>query len=500
MSGALQDKSEPLLTSQPHAPSDSTAVHSTAGHPTTIADAHGLVHTIGILLRNRPLLFVVAFGCLGGLLFGYDIGVMGAAHCLTRMTTAPVTLQPSPSSCLPPAPPFSVLLLLGGVIVLDGFRQQFGYPLLVQGVEDDASTSASLAWLVSVFPLCCAATAIVSGTLSDVLSRRYSVLLGAVLFTVGGAIQAFSSSHSTLLFGRVLGGFAIGILSTIIPIYNAELSAPDVRGIMNTLFQLAITIGILVAFAFNLLTRYAGDEGGWRWSLGMQSVLSAVLVVGIGMLPESPRWFMKKRREEEARAVLRRLRLVQPVEPAAVVEEEKAGAEGEASAVGDGLREGFFKPQPVHDSLDAEVEEIRASIWEEEAAGVAAWSDLIAPPMRLRLLYGCGVQAMQQLTYINAVMYYSSIIFSAVGINPLVATAVTGLVNVLATMFTISYVDRLGRIPLLLTGGAGMMLSALLVACVSSLSAPVTANAGVSVSGLLIVLLICSFVISFGAR
>ena len=386
------------------------------------------------------------------------------------------------------------------MIVLDGFRQQFGYPLLVQGVEDDSSTSASLAWLVSVFPLCCAATAIVSGSLSDVLSRRYSVLLGAVLFTVGGAFQALSSGHSTLLFGRVLGGFAIGILSTIIPIYNAELSAPDIRGIMNTLFQLAITVGILFAFAFNLLTRYTGGEEGWRWSLGMQSVLSAVLVLGIGLLPESPRWLMKKKREGEARTVLKRLRVVHPVERAEVVEEEKKAEGDEAADGGLGAVGTFFHPQPIHDSIDLEVEEIRASIWEEEQAGVAAWSDLIAPPMRLRLLYGCGIQAMQQLTYINAVMYYSSIIFSAVGISPLVATAVTGLVNVLATVYTISYVDRLGRIPLLLTGGAGMMLAALLVACVSSLSAPVTANAGPSLPGLLIVLLICSFVISFGAR
>ena len=212
-----------------------------------------------------------------------------------------------------------------------------------------------------------------------------------------------------------------------------------------------------------------------------------------------------------------------------VEEETKEGGGGGGTA---GEDAGFFAPQPVHDSIDLEVEEIRASIWEEEQARVAAWSDLIAPPMRLRFLYGCGIQAMQQLTYINAVMshshrtaatltrtlrsasradltppftlcairYYSSIIFSAVGISPLVATAGIGLVNVLATVYTISYVDRLGRIPLLLTGGAGMMLAALLVACVSSLSAPVTANAGVSLPGLLIVLLICSFVVSFGAR
>ena len=458
MSDDRKDKSEPLLSHATNGDSSTTSYTSDSLSLSPDATAQGLLHTITVLLLNRPLLLVVLFGCLGGLLFGYDIGVMG------------------------------------GVIVLDGFRRHFGFPLLVQGVEDDASTSASLAWLVSVFPLCCAATAIVSGSLSDFLGRRYSVLLGAVFFTVGGGLQALADSQSTLLLGRVLGGFAVGILSTIVPMFNAELSAPEVRGIMNTLFQLAITLGILFAFTFNLFTRYALGDGGWRWSLAMQSGLSAVLVLGIGFLPESPRWFMKKRREQDARAVLKRLRIVHTVDAAAAEEESK---DGQATGAGGEGGAGFFNAQPVKDSLDAEVEEIRASIWEEEAAGVSSWSELLAPPMRLRLLYGCGMQAMQQATFINAVMYYSSIFFSAVGINPLVATAVTGLANVAFTFWSISYIDRVGRVPLLLWGGCGMLLSALLVACVSSLSAPVKANAGVSLSGLLIVVLVCTFVSSF---
>ena len=400
---------------------------------------------------------------------------------------------------------------MGGVIVLDGFRRSFGFPLLVQGVEDNASTSAQLAWLVSIFPLCCACTAIIAGTLADRLSRRYTVLLGAVIFTVGGALQALADSTTTLLAGRVLGGLAVGILSCVVPIYNAELSPPHLRGVLSTLFQLAITIGILVAFSFNLLTRVIGSEDGWRWSLGMQSVLSVVLVLGIGFLPESPRWFMKEKREDEARTVLRRLRIITPVqqqqqpEPEEAQEEQKADGKVEktagktaASASGsDSMADAFLRPRPVHDSVDEEIEGIRASILEEAQAGEAGWADLLSPPMRLRMLFGCGIQACQQLTFINAVMYYSTIIASAVGINPLAATAVIGLVNVVLTVMTISYVDRVGRIPLLLLGSVGMLAAALLVACTVYLSSPAS-----SAAGLLTVLLICChvgcFAFSFG--
>ena len=364
--------------------------HSDALTPPT--RANGLSHsesnepaslraTLRMLTDNRPLFLVVCFGCLGGLLFGYDIGVMG------------------------------------GVIVLDGFRRSFSFPLLVQGVEDDPSTSAQLAWLVSVFPLCCACTAIVSGSLSDSLSRRYSILVGALLFTVGGGLQAFADSTTVLLAGRVLGGFAVGILSTIIPVYNAELSAPHVRGAMSVLFQLAITIGILAAFLFNLATRLIGD-GGWRWSLGMQSVLSSVLVLGIMYLPESPRWLMKKRREEEARVVLKRLRVVtelrQHQQTAQVEEykEERKSDDAPNKLAGPAAKqlngsttdELFLQPHLVGNTLDEEVEEMRASIAKEEQMKTVAWSDLLSPALRLRMLYGCGIQACQQLTYINAVM------------------------------------------------------------------------------------------------
>ena len=385
------ERKEPLLADGLDGRSDASAPHikpNGLSIPTSTATAApepvGLAATLRVLMENRPLFFVVCFGCLGGLLFGYDIGVMG------------------------------------GVIVLDGFRTSFGFPLLVQGVEDDPSTSAQLAWLVSVFPLCCACTAIISGSLSDSLSRRYSILVGALLFTVGGALQAFADSTTVLLAGRVLGGFAVGILSTVIPVFNAELSSPHVRGGMSVLFQLAITVGILAAFLFNLATRLIGDSG-WRWSLGMQSVLSSVLVLGIMYLPESPRWLMKKRREEEARAVLRRLRVIVNVQHqldqhSAMLEEHKEerkdGDDKEKPSrptaakqtSGATAEEVFLQPHPIHNSLDEEVEEMRSSIAREEQTTTAAWSDLLSPALRLRMLYGCGIQACQQLTYINAVM------------------------------------------------------------------------------------------------
>ena len=227
---------------------------------------------------------------------------------------------------------------------------------------------------------------------------------------------------------------------------------------------------------------------------------------------------MKKKREEDARAVLKRLRVVTEVkqqqqgqqtaqmdhatEESKHSDDEKKPSSSSTAAAQQATTtpadELFLQPRPIHDTLDEEVEEMRSSIAKEERAKTASWSDLFTPQLRLRMLYGCGIQACQQLTYINAVMYYSTIIFSAVGISPLAATALTGAVNVIATTATITYVDRLGRIPLLLTGAVGMLVSSLLVACVSSLS-PVNADnaSNSSASGLLIVLFVCCHVTCF---
>ncbi|MCJ1297151.1 hypothetical protein MMC34_008720 [Xylographa carneopallida] len=329
------------------------------------------------LYNNPRLLLVIVFACFGGLLFGYDTGI------------------------------------IGGVTSLPDFRAQFDISLPGSNGVDSQATADEISWIVSSFLLGAAASALVTGPTADVISRRWTIFWGAVLFTIGGALQGAAYTVAQLIVGRVVAGLAVGALSTVIPIYNAELSSPEVRGTMNTLFQLAITAGILLAFLLNLGFKQLHPYG-WRLSLAIQSAFSLFLVFGTLLLPESPRWYMVKRREAEAIAVLTRLRNNKPVDPELAARAIVLAAIGAGDdAVVDGKHTGTFNA-PVertaanaaqfdvvkipHNTLEQEVEEMRASILHQERIGESHWRDVFSTPLRARVALGTGVQGWQQLT------------------------------------------------------------------------------------------------------
>jgi MFS transporter, SP family, galactose:H+ symporter len=192
---------------------------------------------------------------LGGLLFGYDTGVISGA-----------------------------LLFL---------RDVFHLSSLMQGVL----TSIALAGA--------AAGAAVAGGLADRFGRRPVLLVIAVVFTIGGIISALAPDLTTLLVGRLLVGIGIGVASMLTPLYLAETAPARSRGAMVSLNQLMITVGILVSY----LVGYAFAHGGqWRWMLGLGALPGAVLAVGMLVLPETPRWLAGHDRMADAEASLRRLR------------------------------------------------------------------------------------------------------------------------------------------------------------------------------------------------
>lgn len=337
------------------------------------------------LKSNPRLLGVVLFGAIGGVLFGYDTGV------------------------------------IGGVTVLEDFRHEMSIDLQVAGKDTDSAADTT-SWIVSSFLLGCAAAAIMTGPAADRWSRKQVIFWGSIIFTIGGAIQAASYSVAQIIAGRVIAGLAIGALSTVIPMYNAEISSPSVRGIANSLFQLAITAGILLAFLLNLGFKYIHPYG-WRLSLGMQSVLSLFLIFGIAILPESPRYLMLKRQEAQAVKVLKRIRKISPVDP------ERAELAIVAAATGGAVDENgkavidyttFNRPVPrtpennddfnivklPTNTLEQEIEEIRASIIHEEKLGQAGWKDLFSTPLRARVVCGTGVQGWQVSFYYNRSIIY----------------------------------------------------------------------------------------------
>jgi SP family galactose:H+ symporter-like MFS transporter len=267
-------------------------------------------------------------------------------------------------------------------------------------------------WIVSSMMLGAALGAAGAGWMSATLGRKRSLSLGAVLFVAGSLLCAFAWSPDTLIMARVVLGLAIGIASFTAPLYLAEVAPEYIRGAMVSLYQLMITIGILVAFLSDTAFSYSGN---WRWMLGVIALPGVLFLLGVSLLPDSPRWLMMRGRKEEAREVLLRLR----GDPAIVSREA-------------------------------------ADIEEQLKTPQRGWH-LFLENSNFRRSVGLGVllQLVQQFTGINVVMYYAPRIFQSMGYDVAAQmwfTAAVGLTNVLATFIAIGLVDRWGRKPILYTG------------------------------------------------
>ncbi|MGI4983831.1 MAG: sugar porter family MFS transporter [Janthinobacterium lividum] len=274
-------------------------------------------------------------------------------------------------------------------------------------------------WIVSSMMFGAAVGAIVAGWLSWSLGRKYSLVLGAILFVAGSVVCAFAWNPMVLIGGRILLGLAVGIASFTAPLYLSEIAPQSVRGAMISLYQLMITVGILAAFLSNTAFSY---NGNWRWMLGVIAFPALVLLMGVMLLPRSPRWLMMRGREDEALRILVSLR------------SDRATAEREIHEIREQLRvkqEGF---------------------------------SLLRANRNFRRSLGLGIllQIMQQLTGINVVMYYAPRIFGLAGYGSpqaqLWGTVLIGAVNVLSTFIAIGLVDRWGRKPILYTGFTVMAL------------------------------------------
>ncbi len=319
---------------------------------------------------------IAATAALGGLLFGYDTGVISGA-----------------------------LLFL---------REAFHLSNLMLGVV----TSLALAGA--------AVGAGFAGPLSDHFGRRPILIVTACIFVVGGLVSAFAPVLAVLLIGRLLVGLGIGGASMLTPLYLAEIAPARERGALVSFSQLAVTVGILVAY----LVGYAfAASGAWRWMLGLGSVPGVILGVGMVFLPETPRWLAGHGRIEKARIAMKRLR-----------------------AVGK--------------DIEPEMRQLQADL--KPVAKVLPTSRLGHRVARLPLIVGIGLAIFQQVTGVNTVIYFAPVIFQASGLSSasaaILATAGIGVVNVVMTMVAIWLVDRLGRRLLLLGGLAGMGISLCLLA------------------------------------
>jgi sugar porter (SP) family MFS transporter len=327
----------------------------------------------GVSQRNPYVRRAATLAGIGGLLFGYDTGVIGGA--------------------LP--------------LIADDF---------------DWNTPFRKGVITSSLLLGAAVGAFLAGRLSDRLGRKRLILLTAATFVVGIAGSSLAPGAIVLVAFRVIIGLGVGSASVVVPLYIGELAPPNVRGALVSLNQLAITLGILIS---QLIAYFLTTTGQWRLMIALAVIPS--LVLGFGMLrqPESPAWLVEQERDDEARAILERVR---------------------------------ERPEDV----DAEVDEVQTVARQRE--GVSA---LFGPGVRPALVIGIALAVIQQVTGINTVIYYAPTLLEGAGLGQHAAiggTVIVGVINVLLTIVAIRLLDRVGRRPLLLGGTAGMVVGLVILA------------------------------------
>jgi sugar porter (SP) family MFS transporter len=321
---------------------------------------------------RRHILSGAAITALGGLLFGYDTGVISGA-------------------------------------------------LLFIGRDFPGLTSFDKELLTSILLIGALIGALAAGRIADRVGRRPTVLGTAALFVAGVMLAAFSPSYGVLVAARVVIGLAVGSASMVVPLYIGEVVPPRVRGAMVSFNQLAITSGILISY---LVDYGLSSSQDWRLMFGLAAIPAILMFTGTLFQHESPHWLVAQGREDEARAVLRRIR--------------------------------------AEDSIDAEIAAVR-----ELSARRSGFRELLAPAVRHVMVLGVVMAVLQQVTGINTIIYYAPTLLSAAGLGnsaALLANVVNGAVNVALTIVAIRLLDRVGRRPLLLGGTTGMAAGMIVVA------------------------------------
>ncbi|KAI5862230.1 general substrate transporter [Durotheca rogersii] len=311
---------------------------------------------------------------------------------------------------------------ISGFFSMTDFARRFGQ------MDPDGQyvfSAARQGAIVGLLPVGCLIGALISGSLGDVLGRRLAISLFALWACVGNIIEISSqTAWAQFAVGRLVTGCSIGALSVLVPMYQSESSPAVIRGLVVSMYQLFVTLGIWTSYMVDWGTVGRTSSASWRIPNGLGFLWSLILGIGILALPESPRHAYRRGRKDEARCTLARL----------------AGVE------------------PRHPSVDDEVAQIRAKLEEDCSAGKAHWFEIFTGPRMLyRTLLGIVLQSGQQLTGANFFFYYGTTVFKSTGLsNSYVTQIILGTVNVAATFIALYIVRRVSRRKALIVGAASM--------------------------------------------
>ncbi|KAJ7981435.1 putative Sugar transporter [Quillaja saponaria] len=315
--------------------------------------------------------------------------------------------------------------------------------------------------LVGILSIISLVGSLVGGRTSDIIGRKWTMALAAVVFQGGAAIMTLAPTFGILIVGRLLAGVGIGLGVMIAPVYIAEISPTIARGSLTSFPEIFINLGILLGYVSNYAFSGFSVHINWRIMLAVGILPSVFIGFALFIIPESPRWLVMQNRVDEARSVL-----LKTNENEKEVEERLAEIQ---LAAGPGFTNG---EKPV-------------------------WRELLSPspPLKRMLITGFGIQCFQQITGIDATVYYSPEIFKAAGLEDdskvLAATVAVGVTKTAFIMVAIILIDKLGRKPLLYLSTIGMTV------CLFSLALTMSLLGQGQIAVLLAVLFVCGNVAFF---
>lgn len=289
-----------------------------------------------------------------------------------------------------------------------------------------------LGLITSIFVLGCFAGMFPVAYIADKLGRRKAIQFGAIVYSLGGALQTAAHNYDMMLAGRFFSGFGVGIVSDLAPLYQAEIAHPSIRGRLTTLQQFMLGIGAFLAswITYGCTAGLRGTQAEWRIPLGLQILPALPLVAFILLLPESPRWLAERGRMDEAQATLARLH-----------------SRGDIS-------DPFVQSQML---------DIRADIDKAKDIGESTWSELFTVPSNLRrLALGYILQFSVQMTGVSAIQYYSTTIFTTMGFTTarvLLFQSINSIIALIGEACCVFWVDRTGRRKPLIIGNVASGLS-----------------------------------------
>ncbi|KAK2687827.1 hypothetical protein QWA68_013725 [Fusarium oxysporum] len=358
--------------------------------------------------KTWPAIAMGFFVAFGGVLFGYDTGT------------------------------------ISGILAMPYWQRLFSTGYMDSDGNPNITTSQE-STIVSILSAGTFFGALSTALFSDYLGRRPGLIIACWVFNLGVILQTIATAIPMFIAGRFFAGFGVGMVSAMIPLYQSETAPKWIRGAIIGAYQWAITIGLLLAAIVNNATGIRNDTGSYRIPVAVQFAWSLVLFFGMLVLPETPRFLIKKDQPEKAARSLGRIRRLPSDHPA----------------------------------VEAELAEIQASHDHEKSLGEASWLDCFRPPLLKRQCTGMAIQALQQLSGVNFVFYYGTKYFQNSGISSgFVISMVTSAINVASTIPGMYAIDRWGRRPLLLWGAVGMCVSQLIVAVCGTVSTGQDASTG----------------------